>query len=218
MLSSEDREQLPPGGKVVLVGDAGCGKTSLVRRLCSELFVHGNRSTTIGFDFQCRSFHVDGQLYAMDLWDTAGCERHRSLLPSLLRHAEVALVCFDVGSLRSLAAAPEWASCVRGVSPTVALVLVACKLDSERTVDQQAGQRAASELGAAYAETSSATGDGCDALRITLEAMLGAQVRRRLRMVALDLVGDGMQGGGPMIRTSGPRRTPRPPKTWAGCC
>uniref|UniRef100_A0A914XEX5 Uncharacterized protein n=1 Tax=Plectus sambesii TaxID=2011161 RepID=A0A914XEX5_9BILA len=62
--------------KVIIIGDAGVGKTCLSFRFCNGRFpVH--TEATIGVDFRERSLVIDGELIRVQLWDTAGQERYR---------------------------------------------------------------------------------------------------------------------------------------------
>jgi len=60
--------------KVVLCGDAGVGKSTLIMRLCKGKFV-SNINSTLGVDFQNKQIEINGKRIAIQLWDTAGQER-----------------------------------------------------------------------------------------------------------------------------------------------
>lgn len=64
--------------KVVLIGNAGVGKTCLVRRFTQGLFPPG-QGATIGVDFMIKTVVVDNEKIKLQIWDTAGQERFRSI-------------------------------------------------------------------------------------------------------------------------------------------
>ena len=60
--------------QVVLVGNAGVGKTCLVRRFTQGMFPPG-QGATIGVDFMIKTVEIDGEKIKLQIWDTAGQER-----------------------------------------------------------------------------------------------------------------------------------------------
>lgn len=86
--------------KVVILGSAFVGKTSLINRYCNGTFQDETLST-IGAGFFTHTLNLDGTEVTMMLWDTAGEERFRSVAPSLLRGANGLVLVFDVTSVES---------------------------------------------------------------------------------------------------------------------
>lgn len=74
--------------KLVLIGDTGVGKTSVVQRMVYNCFSHIT-STTIGAAFQTIPV---GDKFRIDVWDTAGQERFRSIIPMYLKSCHIALI------------------------------------------------------------------------------------------------------------------------------
>lgn len=81
-------EQFPKRGssKVVFIGDAGIGKSTLINSF-SNGFVEVYKPT-IGIDFKLENFDVLSVPFLMELWDTAGTERFRSMARSYYRKAK----------------------------------------------------------------------------------------------------------------------------------
>ncbi|XP_076089325.1 uncharacterized protein LOC143059672 [Mytilus galloprovincialis] len=77
--------------KVVLVGDAAVGKTSLSVRFTEDKF-GDNYRYTIGGSYCTRSLYVANKKIMFQIWDTAGTERFKSIVPFYLRDADVAIV------------------------------------------------------------------------------------------------------------------------------
>lgn len=88
--------------KLVVLGTAGVGKTSIICRYCNGTFIEETLST-IGAGFFTNTLTVNGIEVTMMLWDTAGEERFRSVAPSLLRGANGLILTYDLGSMQSIA-------------------------------------------------------------------------------------------------------------------
>lgn len=67
-----------------------------------SLFIHDNIQPTIGIDFISKNIAVQGKMIRLQLWDTAGQERFKSLIPSYLKDANMALVVFDLSGIFSV--------------------------------------------------------------------------------------------------------------------
>eukprot|EP00727_Mastigamoeba_balamuthi_P013537 m51a1_g8806 putative ras-related protein rab-36 (258) ;mRNA; f:280032-281123 len=148
--------------KVVLVGEHGCGKTSLVARYCHNVSHLRPLQATIGVDFTAQKFRILDCDYALNIWDTAGEEKFTCITKSFYRGASVAIVAYDVNSDTSLATAPRWAEGVRdGVGSACRLVLAGLKADLYHAVTRADADRAARELCAAqHSECSSKDNQG----------------------------------------------------------
>lgn len=81
--------------KLVLLGEAAVGKSSLVSRFVNNEF-HENKEPTIGAAFLTRKCKLEDRLIKFEIWDTAGQERFHSLAPMYYRNAQAALVVYDI--------------------------------------------------------------------------------------------------------------------------
>ena len=86
--------------KLLIIGDSGVGKSSLLVRFADNTF-SGNYITTIGVDFKIRTIEINGERVKLQIWDTAGQERFRSLIPSYIRDSTVAVVVYDITNANS---------------------------------------------------------------------------------------------------------------------
>lgn len=93
--------------RVVLIGDTGAGKSSIVTRFTSGDF-YEFQEPTIGAAFQVKSLTVNSRDVKIEIWDTAGQERYRSLTPMYYRKAQVALICYDSSNVNSFETAKTW--------------------------------------------------------------------------------------------------------------
>ena len=80
--------------KVVIIGDSGVGKTSLIHRYTSTRFLQDFKPT-IGAEFSNREVVINGQTVVAQIWDTAGQERYQSLGISFYRGADCCGIVFD---------------------------------------------------------------------------------------------------------------------------
>ncbi|ELR11991.1 Ras subfamily protein [Acanthamoeba castellanii str. Neff] len=144
--------------KVVMHGDSGAGKSAILRRYVHDEF-EAHRSPTIGAAFERHC----GQL---QLWDTSGPERFRSLSPMYFRGAHGAVVVYDIANRSTFDNVRRWLKDIRkyGLEGLV-VVLAGNKTDLASTrpaVTELEGRRKAEELGALFCECSAKTGDGVD--------------------------------------------------------
>jgi Ras-related protein Rab-5C len=93
--------------KLVLLGEASVGKSSLVVRFVQDQF-HNHIESTIGAAFFTKSIPVDGDDVTFEIWDTAGQERYHSLAPMYYRGAKAAIVVYDVTDPASYDRAHKW--------------------------------------------------------------------------------------------------------------
>mmetsp|Transcript_67263 Transcript_67263/g.106879 ORF Transcript_67263/g.106879 Transcript_67263/m.106879 type:complete len:337 (-) Transcript_67263:133-1143(-) len=113
--------------KLVVVGDAGVGKSNLVVRFCDDLFQDGYIST-IGVDFKFRTLQYNDILVKLQVWDTAGQERFRSITSAYYRSADGVFLCYDITSKSTFEALDNWIFEIRKHTQCL-IMLVGCKLD-----------------------------------------------------------------------------------------
>ncbi|MCP9258146.1 Ras-related protein Rab-33B [Dirofilaria immitis] len=95
---------------VIILGDAGVGKTCLSFRFCNGRFP-AQTEATIGVDFRERSVAIDGELIRLQLWDTAGQERYRqSIVSHYYRNVNAVVFVYDVSNPSSFHSLNDWIS------------------------------------------------------------------------------------------------------------
>ncbi|GMH60883.1 hypothetical protein TrRE_jg3910 [Triparma retinervis] len=114
--------------KLVVVGDSGVGKSSLVNQFCHESFTFDLKST-IGVEFNVKTVEVNGKIIKSQLWDTAGQERYRSVAASYYRGALGAVLVFDVTYTKSFLNLPFWIDEVKRYCADAKILLVGNKTD-----------------------------------------------------------------------------------------
>lgn len=93
--------------KVIFVGDANCGKTSLINRFMSSLF-DSEYKPTVGVNYEAKYFDVLDVGYTMGCWDVPGDERFKMIVQSYYKNANVIVVVFDLTRPSTLVNATKW--------------------------------------------------------------------------------------------------------------
>ncbi|CAL5400307.1 unnamed protein product [Camellia sinensis] len=152
--------------KLVLLGDMGTGKTSLVLRFVKGQF-YDYQESTIGAAFFTQVLSLNEATIKFDIWDTAGQERYYSLAPMYYRGAAAAVVVYDITSMDSFERAKKWVQELqRQENPNLVTVLVANKADlaTKRLVENEVGEQYAKENGLLFFETSAKTAQNVNEL------------------------------------------------------
>lgn len=146
--------------KLVLLGEAGVGKSCLVVRFVRDDFFD-YQEPTIGAAFLTQTVTLDSTTVKFEIWDTAGQERYRSLAPMYYRGAAAAVVVFDVTDESSFEGAKSWVrELQRRGDPNVVVALAGNKVDltTKRKVDKEQAQEYAKDQNIVYMDTSAKTG------------------------------------------------------------
>lgn len=93
--------------KVLLLGEAGVGKTSLMNQFVNREF-GAIYKPTIGSDFTNKQVEIDGQFITLQIWDTAGQERYQSLGSTFYRNTHCCVLVYDVTNLQSFKKLQSW--------------------------------------------------------------------------------------------------------------
>lgn len=93
--------------KVIILGDSGVGKTSLMQQFVNGKFSHQYKAT-IGADFLTKELTIDDKSVTMQLWDTAGQERFQSLGIAFYRGADCCVLVYDVTNQKSFENISLW--------------------------------------------------------------------------------------------------------------
>jgi small GTP-binding protein len=149
-------EGKPREVKVVLLGDTGVGKSSLVLRFVTNNFKPYSEST-IGASFMSKMIMVDGKPIKFQIWDTAGQEKYHSLAPMYYRGAAAAIIVYDITRSNTFKTLKNWVQELMSQGPPeIAIAIAGNKADlaDQREVESSAATAYAQEIGAMYLETS----------------------------------------------------------------
>jgi len=149
--------------KVILLGDCAVGKTSLLRHLGNHPFIK-ECMHTIGIDFTIRYIISQESKVKLQLWDTSGQERFRTITRSYYRGCSAVFLVFSLDDRTTFNNLRIWhrelmESCKEEEDPPLFYV-VGTKTDMDHIVDTEEGKQYATEIGAVYAETSAKQGIG----------------------------------------------------------
>lgn len=142
--------------KILIIGDSGVGKSSILLKYVDDLFIDSYIST-IGVDFKIKTVPIDGQPVKLQIWDTAGQERFRTITSSFYRGSNGIIMVYDVSNQESFDNIMKWLNEInKYATDDVVKLLVGnkCDLESQREVSYKTGKALANELNVPFIETS----------------------------------------------------------------
>jgi Ras-related protein Rab-8A len=148
--------------KVLLLGDSGVGKTSLMQRYSENKFSSSLLSTA-GVDYKSQMIDIEGRKVKCQIWDTAGQQRFHIITHSYYKNAHGIVLVFDVSEPleESFNNIRYWMENInQHASPNTQKLLVANKIDVKggRRIETARGKALADEFGLKYFETSAKDG------------------------------------------------------------
>ncbi|XP_023664367.1 ras-related protein Rab-35-like [Paramormyrops kingsleyae] len=141
--------------KLLIIGDSGVGKSSLLLRFADNTF-SGSYITTIGVDFKIRTVEINGEKVKLQIWDTAGQERFRTITSTYYRGTHGVIVVYDVTSAESFVNVKRWLHEINQNCDNVCRILVGNKNDdpNSKVVETNDAQKFAEQMGIRLFETS----------------------------------------------------------------
>jgi Ras-related protein Rab-6A len=159
--------------RIVVLGDSGVGKTSLISKLINVNASVADQAT-IGIDFVSTNANTPTGPIRLQIWDTAGQEQFRSLIPTYLRGSSIAILVYSVDSRESFEGLPRWLHFLQEIADP-RLIVAANKTDlSGRPISAEEGGQFAETVNAPFVETSALEGRNLDRL---LEAIVAIPTR-----------------------------------------
>lgn len=156
--------------KLVLIGDSGVGKSSLLTRFADDCF-SSSFITTIGIDFRIKTITLDGKKYKLQLWDTAGQERFRSITASYYRRSNGILLVYDVTNETSFNNIKNWMIFINKhaqVSVNKLLIGNKCDLVNQQIITTDRGKALAKQYEIEFLETSAKNNCNVEEMFITI--------------------------------------------------
>jgi small GTP-binding protein len=142
--------------KLIVVGDGGVGKTTLIHRYLTGNYL--DQRMTVGSGFATRDIEMDGIVITLAIWDFAGEERFRFLMPTYCRGALGCILAFDLTRPPTFYHLDDWLSLVRENTNDIPIVLVATKLDVAKYPSDEGRRYAQTNSLDGFLETSSKEG------------------------------------------------------------
>ncbi|TNV76209.1 hypothetical protein FGO68_gene4357 [Halteria grandinella] len=153
--------------KVVVLGEARVGKTSLTQRFVNGQF-NERQPSTVDATYQEKSLNIGSQSIKLVIWDTAGQERYHALNQVYYRGAEGAVVVYDCTDADTFKKMNQWVSELRQYLPQeVPIMIAGNKADlgassSTKKIDDEQAQTYARSVNSQYFPTSAKTGNNVD--------------------------------------------------------
>ncbi|XP_069700470.1 ras-related protein Rab-18-B-like [Periplaneta americana] len=148
--------------KILIIGESGVGKSSLLLRFTDDNF-DPDQALTIGVDFKTKKITIDDNTVKLAIWDTAGQERFRTLTPSYYRDAQGAILVYDVSTKQTFTKLETWLDELDTYSTknNIVKMVVGNKIDKEkREVSREEGMKFARRHQTLFIESSAKTRDG----------------------------------------------------------
>lgn len=165
--------------KLIVMGDAGVGKTSLVNRKCYSKF-DDKLPMTVGVAGVSLQLEVSGKTIELKVWDTAGQEQYSSLIPMFARGTDVCILVADATSMESVKNLGKWEDMLTTAGIRPPTVVAVNKSDLVPKIDARTSE-ITNEVMARFNRVmfvSAKTGEGVDPLfQLAAELALGQAVR-----------------------------------------
>jgi len=142
--------------KLLLVGDSGVGKSNFIGRFANNTFTDSHIAT-IGIDFEIKTIQAASKSVKLQIWDTSGQERFRTITNAYYRGADAMMLMYDVCDRDSFLNMSNWVDeASRYGNENIRKILIGNKSDMEadRKVTSEEGRQMAEKLGIAFLETS----------------------------------------------------------------
>ena len=161
--------------KIVVLGDISVGKTSILSRFRYGIF-EPEYMPTLGIDFFSQNLFYEDKTIRLILWDTAGEERFRSLIPSYLKNADCIIIVFDITNKDSFNSLNKWLTDSKN-NASEGTIYIICgnksDLKEKRTVNENEIDEYIKKNELIYVECSAKNGEGIKDLFNTVAKNLG---------------------------------------------
>ena len=167
---SDDEEEIE-SCKVVLIGESGVGKTSIISQFINETF-QVNMESTSGATFSSKVVTLSNKnKIKLEIWDTAGQERYRALTKMFYKDAAAAILVCDITDKNSFIQIKEyWVDQIKQNNDNIILILVANKSDliEKEAIDEDQVRNFANELNANFIVSSALNASGIEDIFVTV--------------------------------------------------
>lgn len=138
--SSVDVSYLVNRQKIIFIGDVSVGKTSIINVLMGQKF-NNEYEASIGVDFFSKTIKYKGKTIKLQIWDSAGQEKFRSLIPNYIRGSSLVFIVYDISNRKSFNNLQSWIDFVNNIENSNIVILGnKIDLDNKREVTTEEGQ------------------------------------------------------------------------------
>ncbi len=140
--------------KIIFTGDINVGKTSIINVLMGQKF-NNEYEASIGVDFFSKTIKYKGKIIKLQIWDSAGQEKFRSLIPNYIRSASLVFIVYDITNRKSFESLQLWIDFVNNIENSN-IVIIGNKIDLEdkREVPTEEGKKFSDEKNYEFFEVS----------------------------------------------------------------
>ena len=174
--------------KLLLVGDSGVGKSSILSRYVDELYTEEFIST-VGVDFKIKTIDIHNQVCKIQVWDTAGQERFKSITSVYYKGANGCIVVYDITNKDSFDHVHNWLTELETYAPIgIPILLVGNKSDmtKDRMVSEEDGIQLAKDYNLDFVETSAKKNDNIDTAFLSLSEKIKV-IQKPIRDKQIDI-------------------------------
>ena len=143
--------------KVILVGESGTGKTSLINIAMGMKFVEGTELSTSAATFVTKIIKIGGKSYTLNLWDTIGQEKFRSLTKIFIKDSKIVIFVYDITRIDSFKELNYWFKTIQDVLGDTAVLGIAGNkhdLFMKEEVKEEVAEKYAEDKGVPFKLTS----------------------------------------------------------------
>lgn len=140
--------------KIIFTGDVAVGKTSIINSLMGQKF-NSEYDPSIGVDFFSKTIRYKGKLIKLQIWDSAGQEKFKSLIPNYIRGSSLVFLVYDITNKKTFEHLPAWVDFINNIENSN-IVIVGNKVDlkDNREVQTEEGQEFCDENNFEFFEVS----------------------------------------------------------------
>ena len=160
----EDEEEHDLSLKIILLGDAGVGKTNILSRFIVDDFSMETPST-VSMEFGRKVEEIDGKKVKLQIWDTAGQERYRAVTKNYIKGSKGAFIVYDISKSESFKNIDDWFNDIKengDADCVIEIIGNKSDLEESRDVTEEEGRNKANELKTLFNETSALRGDNIE--------------------------------------------------------
>ncbi len=147
--------------KLILIGDSCVGKSNILLKYLKNQF-NENSKTTIGVEFGTKNIIINNKRIKIQIWDTSGQERYRSITSAYYKGAKGALIVYDITRKNTFDNIDKWITDLKlNGDKNICIIILGNKSDliDKREINKNDGIKKAEMYKTAFLETSALNGD-----------------------------------------------------------
>ena len=166
--------------KILILGDSGVGKTSILIKYINNKFDESHIAT-IGVDYMDKTIKYKNINVKLQIWDTSGQEKFRSIARNFYRNSDAIFLVFDLNNKDTYDNIKQWINDVEEHCPNIKKILLGNKSDLEKNVSEEIIKNFAKENNLQYFETSAKNGTNIkEAFKAMVDLLLGGKSEQEI--------------------------------------